>query len=115
MRKIAIFLALILLTPAMTRACECCPSIPQDGTLVIQKAPCHGCCPGSAFQQDDAQGVFGEKSAFVVPHSGSGNSLDLFQDSAQWRTPKEKKEPLFFAFSPPPPSSFHTLPIVLRI
>jgi len=112
MRVFAILLALILFSPAVTRACECCSSTPQDGALSIQRTPCHGCCP--EYQAlPEAQSALHEKSIFLMEDSRSVNVLNRFQSDAGV-TDAQKKDPLFVVFSPPP-SSFHTLPVVLRI
>lgn len=114
MRKIAILLALIFLTPVMTRVCECCPSAPQaDGALAIHKAPCQGCCSELEAQRETPDTV-DKQSIFRLSDSRWINDLGILRIGSVVNG-TEKKDPLFEVFSPPPPSSFHTLPIVLRI
>lgn len=113
MRIAALLLVLMFMTPAVTRACECCPSTPHDGALTIHKAPCHGCC-AEAEIQTHAKALAVEKAVFSLVKSLWINGFSCFSSSA---VPKdaEKKGLSFFASSSPPPSSFYTLPLVLRI
>ena len=114
MRKIAILLALIFLTPVMTRVCECCPSAPQaDGVLAIHKTPCHGCCSELEVQREP-QNTLDQSSFFKLSENRWIGDLGILRIGGAVNG-TGKKDPIFAVFSPPPPSSFHTLPVVLRI
>lgn len=110
MKILSALLTILILVPAVALACDCCPTVIQDGRLGIEKVPCRSCCPGSSEIARDC-GTLHEKQIFSVRHDNLTAMLTPEAKTA-YRIQEEKS---IQVVQHPPSLDLLSLTTVLRI